>query len=219
MAQYVTPAAIRENIMRQMHTSVHSGHLMFDKMIARIRERFFWPKQQKMVKEFISTCIPCHKSQEPRVKPKAKQMGILISKPLELITSDVLCPVKTSRSGNRYILVIIDHFTKFIQLYAMPNQLAVTLAKKLHKFMMKFGIQYEFLSDQGRNYQSFLLAQLWELLDVQRKRTTPYHPEADGLSERLNRTIKKMIKCYVNESHTDWDEHLDEMAFAPQKNG
>ena len=79
---------------------------------------------------------------------------------------------------------------------------------------MKFGIPDAFLSDQGKNYQSNLIAQLWELLDVKQKKTTAYHPECDGLSERLNRSVKKMIKCYINESHTDWDEHLDEMAFA-----
>ena len=101
-----------------------------------------------------------------------------------------------------------------LTVYALPNQLANKIIKALQAFIMKFGIPNAFLSDQVKNYQSNLIAQLWELLDVKQKKTTAYHPECDGLSERLNRSVKKMIKCYINESHTDWDEHLDEIAFA-----
>ena len=121
-------------------------------------------------------------------------MPIFTCQTLQLITSDVLGPLKTSIKGNKYVLVIIDHFSKFIQLYALPNQEATTIIKCLHNFVMKFGIPEAFLSDQGRNYQSDLIAQLWEMLDVRRKRTSIYHPETDGLSERLNRTLIKMIK-------------------------
>jgi hypothetical protein len=64
---------------------------------------------------------------------------------------------------------------------------------------------------------SELLSEVWELLDIYKKRTTPFHPEADGLSEKWNSTLKKMISAYVNEHHTNWDEHLNVLAFANNK--
>ncbi len=213
-AQYIVPVNKRPLLMEQLHTSIYSGHLRFDKMIDRARKSFFWPKQQRTIKNFLNECIPCQKALEPRVKAKAKLCPIRVFKTLELVTSDVLRAGKTSRSGNQYILVIIDHFTKFIQLYALRNQEAHTIAQCFQNFIMKFGIPEAFLSDQGKNFRSLLITQLWELLDVKQKQTSSYHPETDGLSERLNRSVIKMIKCYINENHTDWDEHLDELSFA-----
>ena len=70
------------------------------------------------------------------------------------------------------------------------------------------------LSDQGSNFQSNLISELWELLDVHRLRTTPYHPECDGLSERFNRTLISMISAFVNEKSDNWDQLLPMLTFA-----
>jgi len=70
------------------------------------------------------------------------------------------------------------------------------------------------LNDQGNHYQAALISELLELLDVRRERTSPYHPECDGLTERFNRTLKTMIASYVNEDQDDWDTKLPMLAFA-----
>ncbi len=152
-------------------------------MIERVRRDYYWTKQQNHVQHFVKNCRICNMVQNPRTRPKGELMPIFTCRALQLITSDVLGPLKTSIKGNKYVLVIIDHFSKFIQLYALPNQEATTIIKCLHNFVMKFGIPEAFLSDQGRNYQSDLIAQLWEMLDVRHKRTSTYHPETDGLSD------------------------------------
>lgn len=81
--------------------------------------------------------------------------------------------------------------------------------------MCRHGVPDSILSDQGKNFQSNLLNELWELLDVHKLRTTPYHPECDGLSERFNRTLKTMITAFVTDDQQDtWDQYLPMLAFA-----
>ena len=70
------------------------------------------------------------------------------------------------------------------------------------------------LSDQGRNFQADLLNAVWELLDVHKLRTTPYHPECDGETERFNRTLHPMLLALVKDDKDDWDQHLQQLAFA-----
>ena len=212
--QYVVPLEQRSDLMHQMHSSLFSGHLMFDKTIDKIRGRFFWPRMQKEVQEFIESCDECQRAQNPRIRPKGGLQPMLTNEPLELLTSDVLGPLKISKRGNIYILVVVDHKTKFIWLFSMKDQKAKTIANKLMKVICYFGLAQNLLTDQGKNFESDLIAELCELLDIRKIRTTPYHPECDGLSERLNRTIIKMIKTYINEDYDNWDDLLNGLAFA-----
>ena len=70
------------------------------------------------------------------------------------------------------------------------------------------------LSDQGTNCQSELISEVLELMDIQRSKTTPYHPQCDGLSERFNRTMKAMLSSCVNKEGDDWDSKLQYIQFA-----
>ena len=135
-------------------------------------------------------------------------------RPLELIAADIVGPLPVSTTGKKYILVIIDHFTKYVKLYSLQDITAKTSAKKIFNFMCNYGIPDSILTDQGKNFQSELMTELWELLDTNKLRTSPYHPETDGVTERFNRTLKQMLACYVNENQTDWDLYLDNLQYA-----
>lgn len=78
---------------------------------------------------------------------------------------------------------------------------------------MVYRIQF-YLTDQGKNYQSDLMSELYELLDIQRSRTSPYHPQTDGLSEWFNRTMKAILTQYVNENGDNWNKIIKFVQFA-----
>ena len=69
------------------------------------------------------------------------------------------------------------------------------------------------LTDQGKNFEAEVLHEVWELLDVRVTHSTAAHQRCDGKTERFNKTIISMIKCYVSENQTDWDEKLPQPAF------
>ena len=72
----------------------------------------------------------------------------------------------------------------------------------------------EIISDQGRNYESRIMEEVTELLDIHKKRTTPYHPQCDGQTERFNQTLLGMLRCFVEENAIDWDEWIPKLCLA-----
>ena len=94
---------------------------------------------------------------------------------------DILGPLPLTTRGNRYVLVVTDYFTKWAESYAIPDQSATTVAEKLvSKFICRFGVPRQLHSDQGTNFESKVMAEVCKLLNIEKTRTTPLHPQSDG---------------------------------------
>jgi transposase InsO family protein len=110
---------------------------------------------------------------------------------MERIAIDVLGPLPKTDSGNQYILIAQDYFTKWPEAFALPDQQAVTVAEVLvNQFFTRFGVPMELHSDQGRNFESETLREVCRLLAINKARRTPYHPQSDEIMERFNKTIE-----------------------------
>ncbi|XP_056157718.1 uncharacterized protein LOC130132152 [Lampris incognitus] len=106
---------------------------------------------------------------------------------------DVVGPLPVSKMENRYILVMVDQFTRWVEVAPIPEQTAeITAQKLLQEFLSRFGVPLEIHTDQGRNFESALFRELCELLQVAKTRTTPYHPASNGQVERFNRNPESL---------------------------
>jgi hypothetical protein len=124
-------------------------------------------------------------------------------------------PLPQTIQGNNRIIVIVDHFTKFVQLYPIKTLEASEEAMCLMNTFYRFGLPNQILSDRGTNFQAIVIHKLCDLLDIRQTKTTAYHPQTDGISERFMRTIKPMIKVHLtNKKQDDWDMNLNALAFA-----
>ena len=109
----------------------------------------------------------------------------------------------------------IDHFTKWTEIIAIPDQSAETCTEYLlNEFFARFGTPTTLLSDQGTNFESKLLAALCRLLEIRKLQTVPNNPKCNGMVERMNRTIIRMIKCFIKGEQDQWDRHLGCLAGA-----
>lgn len=116
----------------------------------------------------------------PTLKTRAPLKPITTTSPLELIAIDFLHLEKSSR-GYEYILVVMDHFTRYAQAYATRNKSAKTVAQKLYNdFIVQFGFPLRIHHDQGGEFENHLHRELKKLCDVEHSRTTPYHPHGNG---------------------------------------
>ena len=138
----------------------------------------------------------------------------VVSEPFSRIAMDIVGPLPRSRSGNRYVLVVCDYGTRYPEAVPVRTIDAVTVAEELMKLFSRVGIPREILTDQGSNFQSQLLHELYRLLHIDALRTSPYHPQMDGLVERFNQTLKSMLKKTSSEEGKDWDRLIPLLLFA-----
>ena len=111
---------------------------------------------------------------------------------------DIVGPLPRTQRGNRYILTVVDHFTKHVQAYALPDQEAVIIARVfLNEFISRFGVPYIIHTDQGANFESNMFKELFQLLNIKKTRATHYHPQCDGQVERINRTLIELLALNV----------------------
>ena len=140
---------------------------------------------------------------------------IQCSKPYEFVSIDICGPYQISYRGNRYILVITDHFTKWVEAYAIPNQEAVTVAFCFETLINTFGYLDIILTDQGRTFESALIKEMCARLKIDKRTTLAYHPQCNSQTERFNWTMNAMLAQYVSANQNDWDVSIPSVVRLP----
>uniref|UniRef100_A0A8C5PYK8 Gypsy retrotransposon integrase-like protein 1 n=1 Tax=Leptobrachium leishanense TaxID=445787 RepID=A0A8C5PYK8_9ANUR len=209
--QLVLPHRYRGIVMRALH--VQHGHLGVDKTYGLIQDRFYWPRMRECVEHYVKTCRRC--IQRKTLPVRAAPMGHLKSTgPLDLVCMDYLC-IENDTTGIGNVLVVTDHFTRYAQAFPTKDQKAVTVAKVLwQKYFMHYGLPNRIHSDQGRDFESKLIKELLDMLQVQKSRTTPYHPEGDAQPARFNRTLLDMLGTLKTVEKRSWSKHVETMVHA-----
>ena len=161
------------------------------------------------VKSYCDTCHLCQTKKHLNQAYRAPLKPIVVDQSWELLGFDGTGPLPETTQGNRYILVVIDYFSKFCVAKAVSDMTALTTAKFLFdEVICRFGMPKSLISDHGKNFKSVLFAELCRLCQIETRNSTFYHPEGNGLVERMNKTIKQILTMYVNTSHSNWDVHL-----------
>ena len=117
-----------------------------------------------------------------------------------MLAADIL-EVPVSRRHNRYLLVVMDYFTKWAEAVPLKDQTAASISQAVIKICCSFGVPDILHSDQGRNFESYLFHQVLSAFGIQKSRTTAYHPQGDGMVERFNRSLFQLLRCYTETEH------------------
>ena len=126
-----------------------------------------------------------------------------------MVAVDILSGLPTASDGSTCILVVVDYMTKWAEAYALPNEEAHTCMTALYNnFFARFGLPAQIHSDQGRNFQSKLVAELTKMAGIRRTRTTPFYPRSDGQTERMNRTVLNMLRATAFDNPETWPGKL-----------
>uniref|UniRef100_H2ZRT1 Gypsy retrotransposon integrase-like protein 1 n=1 Tax=Latimeria chalumnae TaxID=7897 RepID=H2ZRT1_LATCH len=185
------------------------GHLGIEKLTEKVRIRFYWPGWQEAVREWCQKCLVCGARKASSKTPQAPLVLSLAKRPLERVALDIVGPFPSTPRGKKYILVAADYFTRWTEAYSLPDQEAKTVARVLiEEFICRYGTPCTIHTDQGRNFESTFFQELCTLLDIDKTRTTPYHPQSDGLVERFNRTLTMMLSMFVEANQSNWDQML-----------
>ena len=207
--QLVVPQCLQDKVLHSLHNTVTSGHLGIKKTLSKVKRSFYWYGQKMCVRNWIMKCKVCGARKPPAKTPRAPLKEYRSGAPLDRLCIDILGPLPVSDKGNRYVLVVGDSFTRWIEAYALPDQTAQSIAHVLvYEFFSRFGPSLELHSDQGRAFESELFQQICRLLEIHKTRSSPYHPSSNGKIERFNKVLVNMISAYLDEEQRQWDIHL-----------
>lgn len=206
----VVPVKFRKQILKACHDSPLSGHCGTEKTFEKVNSRFFWPKLRSDVKDYVRKCVSCaQRKTSPHLKPAPLMKFKPAVRPFERIAMDVVGPLVTTDSGNKYILTVQDAATRYLEAFPMKDQSAITVAKTFIKgIILRHGTPRQLLTDLGTNFVSKLMKEICQILRIERLHTTAYRPQTNASLERSHRTLKDILSHYVNADHTDWDEWL-----------
>ena len=203
--QSVLPNSLKPRVLQGFHNEL--GHLGRDKTLDLIRQRFCWPGMEKDVEKHIASCDRCIKRKSPD-PPRAPMVPILAGEPMELLAIDFLS-LEKGKGGFEHVLVVTDSFTKYSWAFPTRNQQASTVAKLLwEKILVNFGFPQRLHSDQGRDFESRIIKDLCKVAGIEKTRTTPYHPQGNGQTERFNRTLLGMLGTLDADKKNDWPEYV-----------
>ena len=205
--QMLVPTDLRPEILKQLHDN--AGHMGVRRTMENVRQRFYWPGYETDVEHWVRDCELCQKRNQPQPLPRAPLGTIRASYPFEKISWDIMGPLPVTNKGNKYILVVTDVFSKWVEAFPLQVTDGFTLTSTLmDEVICRYGVPTQLHSDQGSNLNAEVNQKLCQLLGIQRTRTTAYHPQGNGQVERFNRTVEAMLAKMVGEHHRDWDKHL-----------
>ena len=122
---------------------------------------------------------------------------------------DLLDMSITSAKGNRYVPAMVDCFSRWTEACPLPDKTAISVADAFFSnIVCRVGMPSVIHSDPGREFENKVMHELCLLGDSHKTKTTPYHPESDGLVERFNRTLLMMLAMFASEHKDDWDDLL-----------
>ena len=198
-----------------MHNSVFGGHLGTKKTIEKLRQKHYWYNMQDDVKTWIKQCDVFAANKYPKRKYVAPLGDMHTGAPMDHLGVDIMGPLPLGHKGNKYIQVITDYFTKWVEIQAIPDMTAATCAEHLvDAVVSRFRSPLSLHSDQGRNNESRIITKLCHLLEIRKTRTTPKGSQGMGKQNGSTTLWSKWSNLLSKQNKTGIDIYLSCLAVA-----
>jgi len=197
--QLVIPRHRVKEILEEAHDSSIGGHFGVNKTLEKIQKQFYWAICKQDIENWCKFCKICVSKQGPSGKGKSPLQIYNVGLPFKRVQMDVILgPLPKTDSGNRYMLVIVDCFTKWVEAFPVRNTRAKSIAEVfVREIISRHGVPSKIHTDQGRNFESKLFLELAELLGMKKTRLTA-SPCIPNLMIKLNDNIRSSLITWQN---------------------
>ncbi|XP_052173798.1 uncharacterized protein LOC127789074 [Diospyros lotus] len=212
----VPQCSIRELLVREAHGGGLMGHFGEKKTLDVLHEHFFWPKMKRDVKRICDKCITCRKAKS-KVLPHGLYKPLLVpNEPWVDISMDFVLGLPRSRRGMDSIFVVVDRFSKmahFIPCHKTDD--ATHVADLFFKEIVRLhGVPKSIVSDRDTKFLSYFWKVLWGKIGTKLLFSTAYHPQTDGQTEVVNRTLTQLLRIVIQKNLKNWEDCLPFIEFA-----
>ena len=213
----VVPDAFKAAVMESVHNGGCAAHFGLNKCYAALKSRYFWPYMHACLEHFLNSCIDCQKFKRPYKNNKVAtqpvyyenrigaQISIDYKGPLPVTKVDELYPIKY-----RFIMLIIDHASKYLMAIPTPNMTAEWTAEMIiTKWFPMFGYCDVLICDNGTSFKSKLMKNICKRLQITMNNSSVYNPRANGLVEVNNKLLGSMLFSMTKDKVDEWNRYLD----------
>ena len=209
----VLPEVLQQKAILNHHLAYYAGHFGVTKTLRRLQLSYYWPKMKRSVKSFIARCMFCL-TYKPKFQVPA-WLKLPLGTPFEIVAMDIFGPLPMTARKFEYVLVLVDHHTRWCELVPLRQTTAEVVAIALHTYWMsRYGAPRALLSDNGPPFTSALLQRLAELYGVKLLHSTPYHPRGNSVVESYMRSLCTALNLVHVVGEQRWDELLPAAAMA-----
>lgn len=205
----LVPLAQRQQVFLDCHANVNSAHLGYYKTLHRVAENFYWPGMRKEILKLVRKCDIC--SREKSLN--SQRFGLMGAErkaqfPFQVLAYDTMGPFPRSSKGNRFLLVAVDYFSKFVIMKPARQATSKAITTFLENVFLTYGVPQILLLDNAsahtsKDFDKFVkqnkISKVWY--------NCYYHPQVNPV-ERVNRTIGTAIRCFIKDAHKKWDENI-----------
>lgn len=211
----VVPSDMRQQLIQNFHESEFGGHGGINKTYKGLLKNFYFPKMFQEIRKFVRGCKECQRHKVPGTQPAGKMtVKDRQLRPHQLVSIDLVGPLVTSRSQNKFILTILDEQSKYLIAKPMRSATSENVIKILKsQLIYVFGVPEIILSDSGSQFTSATFENFCKSFGIKHN-TVPVHYPRGNPVERVHRTIKAQISIFIKGQQKTWDEHLDHVVFA-----
>ena len=212
VVRILVPKGRRLKVLEVAHTHMMAGHFGRKKTFARLQNKFLWPRMWVEVKEYVRTCAACQRASRKDKARAPLQPLQCEDEPFSKVAFDLVGPLPKSKSGFRYVLTMMDLFTKYPAAVPLKRVDNTTVIEAMMDVFSCYGLPKMLLTDQGSVFTSKLTRAMCEQFGIEKIQTSPYHPQSDGALERWHACLKSMLK--KKGELQEWDRHLKYLLFA-----
>ena len=209
----VLPPELQHQVVFQTHWSL--CHLARDKVHEMLEKQFDWPGMRNEIGNILETCVECQRAQVRPLKNKYPLKPIRSFFPNQVVQFDHL-KMKETEEGHIGLLVIVDHFSKYLEAVPVKLMTANETAQILfEQWILRHSAPTGwFQSDRGCQFTADVTVSLMKLLSLEHRYSTPNHPQSNGQVERTNRTLILMVRKLLGEQPKKWHLYIKNLVYA-----
>ena len=205
----VIPKSWKYTVLVEAHDKL--GHQGNTCTYCHIKCQYYWKGINKDIRKYIANCTVCYRG-KPKVQTYPLQMPEILDRPLDKIAIDLVTECKTSTSGNKHILTIIDHLMGWTEAFPIPDKSADTIVSTFinHSLPVCMCPRY-ILSDNGMEFKNNIMDQVLKQLGIERIFSAPYHLQSYGTLEVFHRYLKPTLKKLCEKDPSNWDKYINQV--------
>ncbi len=202
----VAPGELRKDALRLIHEK-ESGHLGHHKTVIKCEDYFYWPNLRNDVKNYVKSCVSYQQLKTSRGLQQQWQELPPVNQPMEGVSIDIT-HMGSATTSHRYVLTVLDHFSRFVNFYPKSTRTAESVVSKLDVVTESYGNPRVLLTDNAREFCSVVLRNWCRENGVKLVHCTPYHPQGNSVCERMHRTMKVILATLCKGHPARWPRYI-----------